>query len=270
MKRTLVTLALISVSLTARAQPAPQDADSQTPSVAPGLPPAEPEPAPTQVAQPAPAPQVAPATPVEQCRARRRSLAIAANRISDQGERTRRLLALPDCGNPEVVRSIAGTGEPTVQADTTDPEARGSTSEVSIGLGMLTGGFSSKTTLAGLNLGVGGFVSHDVALSLRLSGVTLMEGGFAYVGVIGPHAQLWFAPQAYVGFGLGVGFVVACGGGGGSCDGVKTSGFELRLGYAFDKTGRGGNASVEVNSLDGLFGSQSLETVSFLLGYQSF
>jgi hypothetical protein len=57
--------------------------------------------------------------------------------------------------------------------------------------------------ISGLNVGAGMFVAPHVALSLRLSGVTLLDGALFYLGMVGPHAQLFVADEVFIGAGVG-------------------------------------------------------------------
>ncbi len=123
--------------------------------------------------------------------------------------------------------------------------------------------------IGGLDLGVGRFVSHNVALSLRIAGVTGLDNGLSYLGVLGPHAQLWLEPQGWIGAGIGVGFAIGCGGGVGCNAATTSTSFDVRAGYAFSSTpGGGGNVSIRRRGVSA--GSVSITAISFLLGCQAF
>lgn len=163
----------------------------------------------------------------------------------------------------------AANERPQVETASTH-EKRGLTGEVSVGLAMFSSGGQTEVVhgIAGLNFGVGGFVSPRIALSLRVAGATILDQAFLYVGVIGPNVQAWLAPQLWVGGGIGLGGYTGCGGG--NCDAVKALGYDLRLGYSFAPDGNGVNASVETTSIDWGYGDGRLNTLGLLLGYQGF
>jgi hypothetical protein len=162
---------------------------------------------------------------------------------------------------------------PTPSPPASNPPVRDATVEVSAGVAFVHAGNSTDIIhgLGGMNFGFGKFVTPEVAVSLRVSGLTLIYDGIVgYVGMIGPHAQLWLSPQAWIGAGLGVGFVGACatGGNGGGCDGTTFwPVFDVRAGVG-DLSKGGANLSVEVESAS--IGGQTLTAVSFLVGYQAF
>lgn len=146
---------------------------------------------------------------------------------------------------------------------------KGMTGEIAIGLGMVSAGGESELIhgIAGINLGVGGFVSPRVALSLRMAGTTVMEDAMVYVGVLGPHVQGWISPQFFIGGGLGVGFFAGCDGG--RCESDTATGYDFRLGYAFAPDGHGAHAALEVSSIDAGYG-YNINIIGFTLGYQGF
>lgn len=120
----------------------------------------------------------------------------------------------------------------------------GMTFEANIGLGLLwlsADGESSEkeTSLGGLNLGVGGWISPQLAITLRVAGVTYTEdvmGETARLtaGFVGPSAQYWVSENAWVGGGLGLGFIQAT-----YADQSESKtglGLDLRTGYTFSTT----------------------------------
>lgn len=256
MSRSRRCLALLAVLVPALAHAQPGD---------PGTPP-PPGPAP----EPAAPPTVAP-SPHDACVVRRHEIEAAANRAADTDTRTNLLLSLPDCSNPGVVLPPApptcGAGQQLLDGACVGgkDEVRGTTAELSAGLTWINLGGSSYSFLHGgaVNVGVGRFVTHDIAMSLRASGSVLVDGGEGWIGVIGPNVQGWFG-KGFVGGGIGLGVVIGCGD---TCDATSTSGFDLRAGYLVD---RSATLSFEVESLGGLFSSGSLTMASVLIGFQSF
>ncbi|MBA3392453.1 MAG: hypothetical protein H0T89_07415 [Deltaproteobacteria bacterium] len=120
----------------------------------------------------------------------------------------------------------------------------GMTFEANIGLGLLwfsADGESSdkETSLGGLNLGVGGWINPKLAITLRVAGVTYtedIEGETARLtaGFVGPSAQYWVSENAWVGGGLGLGFLQASFAG--ESESETGLGLDLRAGYTFSTT----------------------------------
>lgn len=81
----------------------------------------------------------------------------------------------------------------------------GGTTELAMGPGAIRVGETSITGL-GLSGGFGYFVSPQVALGLRVSGID--RGG--YTGMAGPHLQVWLGDDVFVGAGGGIGFYALC------------------------------------------------------------
>ena len=151
-----------------------------------------------------------------------------------------------------------------VAASTDEKPARslGGTGEFAFGFGQWRGGGDSINGWAP-NFGVGGFVSPHIALSFRVAGVAVVDGAVGWVGVMGPHAQLWLGDQVWTGFGFGVALAGACGPG--FCGGAQSTGIDARFGFAFKPRGQAAaNLAVELTTFEGF------QTLSFLLGYQSF
>jgi hypothetical protein len=164
---------------------------------------------------------------------------------------------------------VAGAPGMVVIAEPSPPRSA-ATVELGIGGGVWTdGGHDALYGLGGPTFGIGSFVNPTLAVSVRMSGsLYLGEGGMAYIGVLGPNLQAWLNDRAWVGGGGGLGFAIGCGEG---CDGIAGLGLDARLGYAFQPRGqRGMNLSIEVSyaSFGELLGG--IETVSALLGYQTF
>jgi hypothetical protein len=248
--------------------------DDEVPEAAPepDAPP-EPPPAPSPPAPPAPAPApepeavvdahaeaAAPLSAYDACRQDRAARLRAANAISNLSERTRALERVAVCIRPAEAAA----------AEAPDRAREGATSEIAAGLGVIAGGGSSLTSVGGLSLGFGGFLTPRVALTARVAGATYIGGGgVVYVGFAGPSAQVWMADRAWVGGGVGLGLVAGCVQVGG-CASVQKSGLDLRAGLDLTQpdTPRAFNISVEATVFDP-FGAISLQTYSLLLGSQS-
>ncbi len=90
----------------------------------------------------------------------------------------------------------------------------GLTVDAGVGIGDVRGSldpnlYGSQQGVAGPNLGVGWFVHQRVAVSLRLAGVyhRHFTGQWLNNTFVGPSAQVWLAPYAWVSVGAGVGRV---------------------------------------------------------------
>lgn len=152
---------------------------------------------------------------------------------------------------------------------------QGLTFEANLGLGFIWAEADGQETdkevaLGGLNIGLGGWISPQLAISLRIAGVTYSEDvgdqtARLSTGFFGPSAQYWVNENAWIGGGIGMGFVAV------SFDGDTESetgiGFDLRGGYTFSTTSENTwNISLELTP-------SSIEDVNFygfgiLFGYQ--
>ncbi|MBV8756939.1 MAG: hypothetical protein JO257_06685 [Deltaproteobacteria bacterium] len=277
MSRSLLSLTLLAVLVPVVAQAQPGEPSAPEPTPAPAPPPApEPAPPPAQTpAEPAPPPM----SPHDACLARRHEIENAANHATDMDTRTKLLTSLPDCSRSDVVLPPApptcGEGQQLVEGQCVGgpgDEHRGATVEASTGLTWATlGGSSAGYSLvngAAVNFGVGGFVTHDVAMSVRASGTVIADNGFGWIGVLGPNVQGWFG-KGFIGGGLGLGVAIGCSSGTDSnCNVNTTSGYDLRLGYRIAPSV---TMSFEIESLGGFFGSSgSITLASALIGVQSF
>jgi hypothetical protein len=204
-----------------------------------------------------------PVDPVAACKEARQRMVEHANAIADLQERGRYLLTLPDCAHATAAEVAALPEVPP--AEPPAPHERRFTFEFAFGPAYANAfGMTELVPGSALALGVGKFLSHDVALSLRLSGALAIESsGAAYVGTLGPNLQLYLSSRAFVGGGAGFGFLAACGSGCGFA--TTTIGFNARAGFAFSKSDTGNaHIAVEVTTL-----TQGLATISLLLGFQS-
>jgi hypothetical protein len=96
---------------------------------------------------------------------------------------------------------------------------------------------STETGFAGLNLGIGGFLTRDVALVFRASATTVDYSGLGQTsGVGGPAVQVWLSDRLHLEGGGGIGFWSLRGFGGRSSD--PAFGVILGAGYALISHGR--------------------------------
>jgi hypothetical protein len=150
------------------------------------------------------------------------------------------------------------------------------TFEANLGMGWIhgstdSGSHTTDLSLGGLDIGLGGWVTPQLAITGRIAGVTDPEnGGRVTSGVFVGALQYWPTPNVWVGGGLGLGFLGVTLDSG---DSNSTSGFGLdfRAGYTFNPDDDNTfNVSVEVTPtfLDDNGESGTFTGVALLLGYQ--
>ncbi len=153
------------------------------------------------------------------------------------------------------------------------PARRGLTFEANVGFGSLVispDGAPGQTEsgIAGLNLGIGGWLTHRAALTLRIAGVTYSDdGGSLTGGFVGGAMQLWLHDEVWLGLGVGLGFAGLELEDSPDPDPETGLGMDFRLGYTpFVSGSHSLNFSLEVNPsfLDG----GVLTGIGFLIGYQ--
>lgn len=175
--------------------------------------------------------------------------------------------------------AVVGTeGQALAQAA---PERGGFTILVNLGAGVQQDTFleQSAVGLAGLNLGVGGFLTEDLALLFRISGTgAAYEGGSRflrrtfpglftadfkqYSGVGGPTLQYWVSDRFNVEAGGGLGFWM---------DPARNSGsaFGLILGTGMTIANRGRhNLQVGVEYAPAFTDPGTVHNIGFTVGYQ--
>jgi hypothetical protein len=110
---------------------------------------------------------------------------------------------------------------------------------------------NAATALGGLDLGIGGWIGDDAALTLRAAGATHSEtGGRATGAFFGPSLQYWITPNAWFGVGGGLGVLSVSLDGFPALDPVTGVGLDLRAGYTFaTASAESFNLSVEVTPL---------------------
>jgi len=244
--RHLISFAVVLCPALALAQPADE------PPVEPPAPPPPPV-----AAEPLPPPAPPPAA--TDCKTRRIEAERRAWTITDVDERGRALAAIGDCPK-----------DPPAETHPPTEHVRGTTFEISAGIAGLFGGNDSQWVhgIGGLNVGVGGFVTPQIALSLRVAGVSDFENGFFYLGAIGPHAQLWLGPSAWLGAGVGIGFIAGCG----NADCGKAAfgaSFDFRGGVVLSQSATS-STSLGIELVSVPIYNVSITSLSLTLGAQAF
>ena len=161
-------------------------------------------------------------------------------------------------------------------AQSTESTARGSgfTMILSMGVGLQNDAAyeQSEVGLAGLNLGLGAFLSDNIALLFRVSGTsvkyTFEDAGFVEEftinqtsGMAGPAIQYWANERLNLEGGIGYGFW--------SSDGLTEEGLGLLLGmaYVFAQTGNS-NFQVGVEFAPAFTDPDAVYNVGVVFGWQ--
>lgn len=173
---------------------------------------------------------------------------------------------------------------------------RGLTFEGNIGVGFMWARASSndsnvsstsdtKVGFGGLNLGLGGWLNPQLALSIRVAGVTYTEDlgdnfSASLTGAFfGPSVQYWIDPHLWIGGGAGLAIARVI-----SHDDIENVSFDednqtgfgldLRAGYSFSSGATPNSWNISVEYTPGFFGSRSddvtvqLNGFAILFGYQ--
>lgn len=156
------------------------------------------------------------------------------------------------------------------------PLRNGLTFEANLGVGWIVAhdaedDKTSDTGFGGLCLGFGGWVSPQLAITGRLSGVTISEEGARLSHIfVGPSLQYWVDDHIWLGGGVGFSILALDIDGVGS-DSTTGFGIDLRAGYTFT-TGNENtfNLSFELNP--GRYTENNADAtftgVAFMVGYQ--
>lgn len=158
------------------------------------------------------------------------------------------------------------------------------TVELNLGLGFLSNdneNTDTRTGLAGLNFGIGGWLNPNMAVTGRISVVTIgadedelggLDGRLSHL-FLGPSLQYWANNNFWVGGGIGLSILYL------SIEDIEledpwTEGFglDLRGGYTFN-TGGDSTFNVSVELTPGFYSPEggdeiTITGVSFLFGYQ--
>ncbi|MGE0871381.1 MAG: hypothetical protein AB7P03_22660 [Kofleriaceae bacterium] len=167
-------------------------------------------------------------------------------------------------------------GQPPVYAPQPAPSYRqGFTFEANIGVGWAqvsdedgNNTVTSDAALGGLNLGFGGWLNQNMALSLRFAGVSDRENGLTAVAVFaGPSLQYWLDDHFWLGGGAGLARVAILDSDNDEQAGINGFGLDLRAGYTFSSGSPNTfNASVELTP--GFYDGGSITGIGLLFGYQ--
>ena len=148
----------------------------------------------------------------------------------------------------------------------------GLTFEANIGFGAVhvsvdNGDSDSEGALGGLDIGLGAFITPNVAITGRIAGATYFEDDNTLtVGFFGPSLQYWASDTLWFGGGVGLGFAALSIG---PDDVIREEdiGLDLRVGYTFPTlTQNSFNISFELNPV--FFDGGTLTAVGLLFGYQ--
>ena len=183
--------------------------------------------------------------------------------------------APPPYGPPAQPYQPYGQPYQQYQAPPPPPLRSGLTFEANLGFGWLrvTNDSRSETSdlaIAGLSLGVGGWVSPTLAITGRLASVTYSENDARLTNAfLGPSAQFWVDDHFW--FGAGAGLAVISVSDPYDGDSLTGVGVDLRAGYTFTTGSENTfNASFELNP--GFYSdngnSATVTGIGFLVGYQ--
>lgn len=161
-------------------------------------------------------------------------------------------------------------------AATVGPDRSGMTFELSLGLGITSvspdggEGGDSYNGLSGLNLGVGGWISPNTALTVRIAGTSFTQnfGGVdvqLIAGLLGITAQQYINDQMWVGGGVGIGILTDDQD---NTDPESGLGLDLRAGYNFyQSTKNAFNVALEITP--GFFDGGRVTGVGLQVGWQA-
>ncbi|MGE0871380.1 MAG: hypothetical protein AB7P03_22655 [Kofleriaceae bacterium] len=158
------------------------------------------------------------------------------------------------------------------------PRRDGMTFELNLGLGFLTNSEAddeSDTGIAGLDLGIGGWMNSNMAITGRIAAVTISDEPLRLSHIfIGPTVQYWTNKNFWVGGGAGLSVLwLSIDDDFSDSDGDSINGFglDLRAGYSFD-TGSENTFNISLELTPGFYSENGFDTtitgVAFLLGYQ--
>jgi len=188
----------------------------------------------------------------------------------------RRLQTSPQYPPPRGMNLPASSDE---QYTPPTPPREGKTLEAALGIGWqhAAADYAEPTTRRGvpsLSGGIGGWLGRSVALSVRVSTISVDPGaisGLQIHGFLGPALQWWLTDSIWIGCGAGLEFLKRTHDAGHD----NSPGLEARAGYTFNPGSRHSiNASIEV--LSAHFASEHgtvdftglMTSVAVLFGYQ--
>jgi hypothetical protein len=157
----------------------------------------------------------------------------------------------------------------------------GLTLEAGIGVGFIHVSDDSRSMfstggVAGLSLGIGGWLDERVALTARLAGSSVPKsGGVLVAGFLGPSLQFWVSESTWLGAGFGIAVYGFDATGTGNDYSLRGYGGDLRLGHTFYANGSHTlNGSFELTPShvsENVYGSDiafTVTSIGFLFGWQ--
>jgi Outer membrane protein beta-barrel domain len=161
---------------------------------------------------------------------------------------------------------VAGVSNAAAQAS---PDRGGFTLLVNLGAGIQKDTALDETGkgLAGLNLGLGGFIKPNLAIMARFSGTNASyETPFGDVGqtsgVVGPSLQYWTSDKVYVEGGVGIGIW--------NVEDESDQGLGLILGAGFTVWNRGKHNLQVGFEYAPVFTDAKIHNIGITFGYQLF
>ena len=179
---------------------------------------------------------------------------------------------LPPPSTPFRVTTLAYKGPPPVS-----PHA-GLTLEVGIGFGMIyTAGRNnvvpSPGGVGGIDIGVGGWLSENAALTARIAGAaTATTAGTVAASFLGPSLQIWSGEKTWLGFGFGLASMTRDSRRDDQDYALTGFGLDLRIGRAIYESGKHSiNGSLEITPSwvkERASTPTTIASVAFLIGWQ--
>lgn len=150
-----------------------------------------------------------------------------------------------------------------VPPDPAHPDRSGFTILLELGAGVQRDDYYAETAggLAGLNVGLGAFLTRDLALMFRFSGTTASYAPYSQVsGVAGPMVQYWLSDRVNLRAGGGVGFW--------SSEDDNETAFGLMLGVGVTVFNRGKHNLQIGFDYAPVFTDSRIHNIGFTFGYQ--
>jgi hypothetical protein len=134
---------------------------------------------------------------------------------------------------------------------------------------VITGENDSEGGIAGLSLGIGGWINPNTAITLRIAGVTIFpeEGITATSFFVGPSVQMFVAPKIWIGGGAGIAAARVADNSGNSEILEKALGLDLRAGFLVMESGVH-SLSVSAEITPAFYENSTITGFGALLNYQ--
>jgi hypothetical protein len=146
----------------------------------------------------------------------------------------------------------------------------GVTFEANLGIGYLSAEGDDSEAGGAFGIGVGGWLNPKLAVSVRLSTVTLSDPGVRLTsGFLGPSAQYWVSNNFWLGGGLGLSIIGLSGDYVGDDASETGFGLDLRAGYTFS-TATENTFNVSLELTPSFFDGGEYTGVAVMFGYQHF